>query len=41
MLIVFEEKQVNLKTGLKRAVEGESTAAMLGLNGSWRLRMNL
>lgn len=33
---IFEEKQVNFKTGFQRAVDGEITAVMIKLNGSWR-----
>jgi hypothetical protein len=39
--IVFEKKQVGFKTGSKRAVDGGITAAMLKLNGSWRLEMKV
>jgi hypothetical protein len=37
----FEEKQVSLKTGLKRVDAGVSTAAMFKLNGSLRSGMKI
>jgi hypothetical protein len=40
MIIIFDGKQVSLKTNSKRVVGGGNTIIMLKLNGFLRLGMN-